>query len=108
MAELEEYIAYLVTLVAAEKEDPNAAISMIDIENLTWGPMSKGNYKPKDNAIDPPYTIEKATTNEFSAAKTDAGDDAVPADADDMIFNAKDFYKQFVDLYTQNVIKPIP
>lgn len=44
LAELEEYIAYLVTMVAAEKEDPNAAISMIDIENLTWGPMSKANY----------------------------------------------------------------
>ena len=38
--------------------------------------------------------------NEFSAAKTDVGDEAIQSVDDEMIFNAKDFYKQFVDLYT--------
>ena len=59
MAELEEYIAFLVTVVAAEKEDPNAAISMIDIENLTAGPMSQDFKRIKEKEFDPPVTIER-------------------------------------------------
>lgn len=60
LAELEEYIAFLVTVVAAEKEDPNAAISMIDIENLTAGPMSKEfKRSSKEKEIDPPVTVER-------------------------------------------------
>lgn len=34
LAELEEYISSLITLVAHQKEEPNAVISAIDLENL--------------------------------------------------------------------------
>ena len=57
LAELEEYIAFLITMVAHQKEDPNAPISVIDLDHLT-----EKLYSKKEIQIDPPYTIEKGST----------------------------------------------
>ena len=103
LAELEEYIAFLITMVAHQKEDPNAPISVIDLDHLT-----EKVYSKKEVSFDPPYTTEKVSASDNvggTAAKTDAGDDAFSTTEDEMIFDSKKLYKNFMDMVDNNKIK---
>lgn len=57
LAELEEYISSLVTYTAFKRDEPNAAISSIPLENLT-----QKDFQKKSMAIEAPgdYTISEA------------------------------------------------
>jgi hypothetical protein len=59
LAELEEYIANLITLIAHERDDPNAAISSVPLDKLT----------PKD------FDAKRAEIEAPGESLTEAGDD---------------------------------
>lgn len=84
LAELEEYISNLITMMAYKKDDPNAAISSVPLESL-----KKKEFDKKDLMIDAPYETEKQLTQE--------GDEPLNMDDEDII-DPKALYKNFVDL----------
>jgi hypothetical protein len=49
LAELEEYISSLITIIAYQREDPNAAISSVPLEN-----MNQKDFYKKEMQIDAP------------------------------------------------------
>jgi hypothetical protein len=53
LAELEEYISSLITYTAFKKDEPNAAISSIPLENLLPKEFDKRNIH-----VDLPYEVE--------------------------------------------------
>lgn len=57
LAELEEYIAQLITYTAHKKGDPNASISAIPFTKLT-----QKDWLARDMAIEPAYEITVDTT----------------------------------------------
>lgn len=91
LAELEEYISNLITMIAYKRDDPNAAISSVPLERL-----NKKEFDKRDLFIDAPLETEKGN---FSGAATQEGDEP-PANDDDAIIDPKALYKNFVDLVT--------
>ena len=63
LAELEEYISSLITYTAFKKDDPNAPISSIPLENL-----NAKDHNKKIMTIEPPtdYSINTAESNPIS------------------------------------------
>jgi hypothetical protein len=63
LAELEEYISSLITYTAFKKDDPNAPISSIPLENL-----NAKDHNKKIMTIEPPtdYQINTAESNPIS------------------------------------------
>ena len=98
MAELEEYISNLITIIAYKRDDPNAAISSVPLEKL-----NQKDFNKKEMQIDAPAEIEKGN---FMGAQTEAGDDALTFD-DDAIIDSKALYKNFIDLVAGNKINII-
>ena len=90
MSELEEYISSLITLLAHQRDDKNAAISSIPLEVL-----DPKDFNKKETYIDAPIDTEK---NNFTGAKTDVGDESNQNIDDDAIIDGKALYKNFNDL----------
>ena len=86
LAELEEYISNLITIIAYERDDPNAAISSVPLEKLI----------PKDFSAKELY-IDDHNKNDFLGALTDAGDDPLSLD-DEAIIDSKTLYQTFMAL----------
>ena len=80
LAELEEYIALLITFMAYKQENPDAAISALFLEKMALKEFDRG-----------PMNIE-ATLNNYANLTAEAETE------DDMITNAKDLYKRFENL----------
>lgn len=89
MAELEEYISNLITMIAYQRDDPNAAISSVPLEKLNFKEFNK-----KEMQIDAPIMVHRG--GDMSGAQTDAGDES--NNIDDDAFDAKTLYKNFIDL----------
>ena len=87
MAELEEYILNLITIIAYERDDPNAAISSVPLENL----LPK-EFDAREMHIDAPVDHDKGS---FPGALTDAGDDPHSLE-DEAIIDSKTLYKNFM------------
>lgn len=87
LAELEEYISSLITLVAHQKDEPNAVISAIDLENL-----NQKYFKAKEMQIDPPVTYEFGSAADM---RTELGDEQ-PVGEEDVIIDSKKLYKNFM------------
>jgi len=90
LSELEEYISSLITLLAHQRDDKNAAISSIPLEVL-----DPKDFNKKETYIDAPIDTEK---NNFTGAKTDVGDESNQNIDDDAIIDGKALYKNFNDL----------
>lgn len=93
LAELEEYISNLITIIAYERDDPNAAISSVPLEKLT-----PKEFEAKEMYIDAPVD------NSFPGATTDAGDD-LHALEDEAIIDSKTLYKKFMEHVEEGGIK---
>lgn len=79
MAELEEYIGQLITCLAYKKEQPNAAISAIPLEQLGVKEFAKGkNYV--DTSNDEKFSMEK-------------GED--DGEREDLAYNEKELFDKF-------------
>ena len=91
LSELEEYISSLITLLAHQRDDKNAAISSIPLEVL-----DPKDFNKKETYIDAPIDTEK--NNFQSAAKTDVGDESGQNIDDDAIIDGKALYKNFNSL----------
>lgn len=90
LAELEEYIANLIVMIAYQSDDPNAAISSV--------PLDKLNVKVFDRnvmSIDPPLENEKG---KLADAATDVGDDGIGSYEEDFPVGSRQLYKHFFDL----------
>lgn len=79
LAELEEYISSLITYNAFKREDPNAAISSIPLDQLLAKEFNKKNVYKHDAPID--YTLNQ--------------NDGEQAPAEDIILG-KDLYAKFM------------
>ena len=95
LSELEEYISSLITLMAYKKEDPNAAISSIPLDQL-----NQKDFNKREMQIDAPVDTERGIY--FSGAKTEIGDESAQTQSqqqdDDAIIDSKALYKNFLDL----------
>lgn len=78
MAELEEYISNLITLLAHERDDPNAAISSVPLDKLT----------PKD------FDSKKAEID-MPEQQTDAGEDQFGVE-EEAVIDPRVLYKNFI------------
>ena len=90
LSELEEYISSLITLLAHQRDDKNAAISSIPLDVL-----DPKDFNKKETYIDAPIDTEKKN---ISGAKTDVGDESGQNMDDDAIIDGKALYKNFNDL----------
>ena len=86
MAELEEYIALLITYISYKQDNPDAPITSLGLEKMALKEFDKG-----------PLNIEAPLNNDVNI--TEEGDTE-----DDMITNAKDLYKRFENLVTKDQI----
>ena len=96
LSELEEYISSLITLLAYKKDDPNAAISSIPLEQL-----NQKDFHRKEMAIDAPIDTEKCNAGLSDAATEDA------QTYDEAIIDSKALYKNFIDLVSTQKINII-
>lgn len=76
MAELEEYISNLITLLAHERDDPNAAISSVPLDKLT----------PKD------FDTKRAEID-MPEQQTEAGEEFAEEEA---VIDPRVLYKNFI------------
>ena len=79
LAELEEYISNLITIIAYERDDPNAAISSVPLEKLT-----PNEFDAREMQIDAP-----------TEQMTDAGEDPLSLDEEGIV-DSKTLYKNFM------------
>ena len=79
LAELEEYISNLITIIAYERDDPNAAISSVPLEKLT-----PKEFDAREMYIDAP-----------TEQVTDAGDDPLNLEEEGIV-DSKTLYKNFM------------
>jgi DNA gyrase/topoisomerase IV subunit A len=79
LAELEEYISNLITIIAYERDDPNAAISSVPLEKLT-----PKEFDAREMQIDAP-----------TEQVTDAGEDPLSLDEEGIV-DSKTLYKNFM------------
>jgi hypothetical protein len=77
LAELEEYFASLITFLATQKGDQNAAISSVPLEVL-----NEKDFNKKELNIEAPYETNRIGDNSSVAGDT----------ADDEITNARQLY----------------
>ena len=100
LAELEEYIAMLITYTAYSQELPDAAVSALSLEKMmpkrdldSLGPMNI--EAPSANDVN--FHIDgDAETNE---------DDALSAGGQGMCTNGKDLYRRFEDMIARDHIR---
>lgn len=79
MAELEEYISNLITLLAHERDDPNAAISSVPLDKLT----------PKD------FDSKRAEIDITGEQQTDTGEDHFGLE-EEAVIDPRVLYKNFI------------
>lgn len=85
----------MITMVAHQRDDPNAVISAIDYDQL-----NDKQFKRTESKIDPPVTYE---VNQ-GEARTEAGDESTTG-TEDVIIDSKKLYKNFVDLVESQQLK---
>ena len=89
LAELEEYIASLITYTAHKMGDPNASTSTVPFNKL-----NNKDWLARDMAIDPAYDISVLT-----AAYEDGTEE------DDTTVDVKVLYDRFQDKVSKNLIQ---
>jgi hypothetical protein len=80
LAELEEFIALLITYMAYKQENPDAAISALSLDKMVTKEFDKG-----------PMNIEAPIGNDVNITEEAETED-------DVITNGKDLYKRFEHL----------
>jgi hypothetical protein len=95
LSELEEYISNLITILAYNRGDPNAAISAVPLERL-----KNKDFSTKDLVIDAPIDHE--------IAEVQTQEDSVGAEDNNYnIINSKELYSRYGELAQKGLIKPI-
>ncbi len=92
LAELEEYISSLITYTAFKKDDPNAPISSIPLENL-----NAKDHQKKPLSIEAPIDYQ-ITQNEGAQA-------IVPPDLQGDIIDSKKLYAKFMEMVDTNQLQ---
>lgn len=83
LAELEEYISSLITYTAFKKDDPNAPISSIPLDNL-----NTKDHQEKVMSIEPPTDYQINTSDNLPASGDVIGD----------IISAKELFARFNEM----------
>ena len=88
LGELEEYISQLITFIAYQQNNQDAAIFSLSLDRMQNKEFEKGQMN-----IEAPMA-EEIRMNEEAAAETD----------DEMITNPKDLYRRFEDMVQNDSI----